>query len=215
MSASIVALALVPPLALSRGMAYFQISDRQTLVGGLFTAVCVLGMLAAVYPEQCRIVFRNAQNSLPPENGRDAMQIRGHHPDCQNYSANRLKVGGRVVCAACSGLLLGAIIALAGTAAYFFGGLDAGAGSVWLLALGEACMLLGLMQIWFSGYAKALVNMLLVAGSFLVLLEADVLGGSLVTDFYVLALILFVLWLRISLSQWHNRRTCAACHMCF
>ena len=81
--------------------------------------------------------------------------------------------------------------------------------------LGEVGMVLGLTQIKFAGFAKVAVNVFFVVGSFVTLAEADVLGGSVLVDAYVLGLILFLLWLRILLSERNNRRTCQTCQWCF
>lgn len=216
LAVSIVGLALIPILVLQPNLEHFEFSVRHSLVGALYSAVCLLGVAAVFYPSKCRGIFQKTQNPLPqatkPSN---PVQIKGHHPDCQNYSGNRIRVGGRVFCAACSGLLVGAIIALVGTAFYFFVGLNVAWGSVWLVALGEIWMLLGLVQIKFAGYVKVIMNVVFVVGSFVTLVEADVLGRSLLVDLYVLGLIGFLLWLRILFSEWNNKRTCQKCQSCF
>jgi hypothetical protein len=143
------------------------------------------------------------------------IRIRDHHPDCQNFGGNRIRLGKRDLCAACSGLLIGAIIAWVGTVLQFFVGLRVVWASVWLLMLGEVGMVLGLAQIKFAGYVKVIANVVFVVGSFVTLVEADVLGGSMLVDVYVLGLIVFLLWLRILLSEWNNRRTCQTCRSCF
>jgi hypothetical protein len=84
-----------------------------------------------------------------------------------------------------------------------------------LLVLGEILMLLGLAQIKFAGYVKALINVIFVVGSFVALVEVDLLGGSLLVDLYVLGLIVFMLWFRIMLSGWNNGRICHKCQFCF
>ncbi len=83
------------------------------------------------------------------------------------------------------------------------------------LRWGRFVMLLGLAQIKFAGYVKVILNVVFVVGSFVTLVEADVLGKSLLADLYVLGLIGFLLWLRILLSEWNNRRTCQTCQSCF
>jgi hypothetical protein len=107
------------------------------------------------------------------------------------------------------------MIALIGAALQFFVGLSVVWGSVWLLALGEIGLVLGLAQIKFAGYAKVIVNVVFVVGSFVTLAEADVLGESVLVDLYVLGLIGFLLWLRILLSERNNRRICQTCQSCF
>ncbi len=213
---SIVGLILVPALALQPNLKNFQVYSQETLVGILFTVTLSLGITAAFYPAKCREIFEKTQNPLPQTNRvSNPMNIRGHHPDCQNYSGNRIKIGGRVFCAACSGLLVGASIALIGTALHFFIGLKLGGNYVWLLGIGEIGMLLGLAQIKVAGFAKTALNSIFVVSSFVILATADAIGKSLLVDFYVLGLIQYLLWFRISLSEWNNKRTCRKCQSCF
>jgi hypothetical protein len=212
---SIVGLALVVVLVLQPNPEHFQPSVRTGVVGSLYSVICLLGIIAVYYPTRCTGLFQK-QNPLSQASASSgSVRISGHHPECQNFSGNRIIINGRTLCAACSGLLVGAVIALVGSALQFFIGITVISASVWLLALGEIGMVLGLFQIQFAGYAKVLVNVVFVAGSFVVLAEADVLGGSLLVDLYVLGLIGFLLWLRILLSEWNNRRICMSCQACF
>lgn len=185
------------------------------MVGVLFVALCVFGMIAAVYPAPCKGIFQKAQSPIPMKSEQSfPMKSSGHHPDCHNFFANRVKIRNRAFCAACSGLLVGAIIALIGAAAYFFVGLNLGIDNVWFLAAGEIMMLLGIAQIRFAGYVKVVANMLFVVGSFLTIVVTDTIGKSVIVDLYALGLIALMLWLRISLSEWNNKRTCQACQRC-
>ena len=185
-------------------------------VGVLYCILCVLGITAVFYPVRCRVLFQPVQGSPGEVESRAShVQIKGHHPDCQNFSGNRIKVGQRTFCAACTGLLIGATISLAGTVLYFFGDLKIAWGNIWLVALGEILMLAGLIQIRFAGIVKAMLNAFFVIGSFVTLVEVDSMGKSLLLDLYVFGLILFFLWFRISLSEWSNRRTCHNCQLCF
>jgi hypothetical protein len=111
--------------------------------------------------------------------------------------------------------LIGSVTGFIGAALHFFAGLDIVWSSIWLLALGELWMLLGLAQIRFAGYVKVIVNIMFVVGSLVTLVEADLLNGSIFVDLYVLGLIVFMLWLRILLSEWNNRRICQNCQLCF
>jgi hypothetical protein len=213
---SIIGFALLQILVLQPNWGYFQVSMRHGLVGALYIAICLLGVSAVLYPAKCKGMFRKSQNpQVQANNSSISIAIRGHHPDCKNFSANRIEVGGRAVCAACSGLFIGAIAALIGTAWHFFIGLNVVWSSLWLLVLGEIWMLLGLIQIKFAGYAKMIANVIFVVGSFVTLVEADLIGESTLVDLYALGLIAFVLWLRILLSEWNNRRICQKCQSCF
>ena len=86
--------------------------------------------------------------------------------------------------------------------------------SVWALMVGEALMLMGLTQIKMQGYVKTAVNALFVVGSCISLFATDLAGQSLLIDAYVLGLIVFMLWFRILLSEWNNKKTCLTCGHC-
>jgi len=211
---SVVGLALIPVLVLQPNLIHVQVSIRHGLAGTLYLVICVLGVSAVFYPSKCKSLFGKSQNPLT-QASKPSVQIRGHHPDCQNYSANRIKVGEQVICSACSGLFIGAVAVFIGTVLHFFVASEIVWSSIWLLVLGEICILLGLAQIKFAGYVKMLVNVIFVVGSFVTLVETDLLGGSILVDLYVLGLIVFMLWFRIQLSEWNNGRICQTCQLCF
>ena len=112
-------------------------------------------------------------------------------------------------------MLIGAVTVFIGAILHFFVGLELVWSSIWLLLLGEILMLLGLAQIKFAGYVKVFINVIFVVGSFVTLVETDLLGGSILVDLYALGLIVFMLWFRILLSEWNNRRICHTCQSCF
>ncbi len=151
------------------------------------------------------------------DNGKSSatlIQFKGHHPDCERFSANRITIRNSVFCAACSGLLVGAIAALVGIFLFCLGFFDLETGNLCLLAIGGVLMLVGLVQIKMNGFVKMVVNALFVVGSCMTLIVADLVGQNLLVDAYVLGLIVFMLWFRIFLSEWNNKRNCAACGRC-
>jgi hypothetical protein len=214
-AASVVGFVLIIVLVLQPNLEHFQPSLRHSLVGSLYSVICLLGIAAVFYPAKCKGLFQKQSPLSQASESSGSVRISGHHPDCKNFSVNRIRINRREVCAACSGLLVGAMIALVGSALQFFIGLNIVSASVWLLVLGEICMFLGLAQIKFAGYAKVIVNVVFVVGSFVTLAGADVLGESLLIDIYVLGLIGFLLWLRILLSEQNNRQICQTCKLCF
>ena len=141
------------------------------------------------------------------------MPVKGHHPDCESFSANRIRIGGAVFCAACSGLLVGAVVSLVGVYCFRWATLF-GNWSLWILAAREVWMVIGLAQIKMRGYVKMAVNALFVVGSWISLVAADLAAQSLLVDVYVLGLIVFMLCFRILLSEWNNKKTCVACGRC-
>ncbi len=208
-------LALVPLLLLQPNLQGDQSSLRRPLISVVYSVICIGGVVAVFYPGKCRLMFQKPTVSYNPnEKSASPIQIKGHHPECENFSANRFTIRGSVFCAACSGLLIGAIAAIAGIAMFSLGSFDLGNGSLWFLVAGEVLMIIGLAQIKISGLFKLAVNALFVIGSFLTLVEADLVGQSFLVDSYVLGLIVFMLWFRILLSEWNNKQTCEACERC-
>lgn len=206
-------LAVVPVFVFTTDLTQPHIALRRPIIGALFSVLCIAGIVAAIYPARCKRMFGEPQNPIPPNRG--AIPIVGHHPDCEKYGSNRIEFAGRRVCAACAGLLVGGIVALGAAGFYFFMTAPSGSGSLLLLLLSEGLLLVGLMQIYFKSYVKALANLFFVVGASVALIQVDVLGRNLWVDLYMLGLIAFMLYLRIALSEWHNRRTCQNCHRCF
>ena len=212
---SIFGLALVPLLLLQPSLQVYLSPLRRPLVGAIYSMVCIAGVVAVFYPGKCRMMFQKPNVSPGSvKAATSAIQLKGHHPDCEKFSANRIIIGGSVFCAACSGLLIGAIVAIVVVVLFSLGFFVLGTGSLWVLAAGEVMMLVGLAQIKMRGYIKMAVNTLFVVGSCISLVMADLAGQSLLVDAYVLGLIVFMLWFRILLSEWNNKRICVACGRC-
>jgi hypothetical protein len=212
---SVAGLALVPLFLLQPNLQADPSPLRRPAISVLYSAVCVLGIVAVFYPGKCRLMFQKPND--PPSTEKtsaSALQFRGHHPDCEHFSANRITIGGRAFCAACSGLLVGAVVALAGTALFSLGYFGLAADNLWVLITGEVLMLVGLAQIKMRGFIKVAANALFVVGSFFCFVAVDLAGQSLLFDAYMLGLIVYLLWLRILLSEWNNNRICHRCQQC-
>ena len=204
---------LLKPVNYQRDFAF-----TPTLIGSLYAAICVLGICAVFYPKKCQRTFmfkKGVKSSGDQFAPAKTVQFRGHHPDCSKFSMNRVKIRNTVLCAACSGLLVGGIVALVGAVLYFFVGYNFLPSDPWMLIMSNAGMLLGLFQFKFAGYVKLTVNALFVSCSFVTLAMADLVGKSLLIDLYVLGLIIFFLATRILLSEFCNKRTCSNCKQCF
>ena len=208
-------LALAPVLLLQPSLQIFQSPFRRPFVSVMYSVICIAGIVAVFYPGKCRMTFQKP--NVFPDYSKPAasvVEFRGHHPDCREFSGNRITVRGSVFCAACSGLLIGAIVAIAGIFLFSLGFFDLGWRSLWVLVFGEVLMLIGLAQIKMKGYVKLTANALFVVGSSICLIVTDMVGQSLLVDAYVLGMIVFMLWFRISLSEWNNKRTCMKCNRC-
>ena len=215
LAAAVFGLALVPLLLVQSNVQGAQLPFRRPIVGSLYIAICIVGTVAVFYPGKCRMIIQKPNDSTISEKpSASPVQFKGHHPDCDDFSGNRISIRGLVFCAACSGLLVGAIAAMVGAVLFSLGFFDLTTGSLWVLVVGDVLMILGLAQIKLRGYTKMAINALFVAGSLLILVVADLAKQSLFIDTYVLGLIVFMLWFRILLSEWHNKRICVACGRC-
>jgi hypothetical protein len=191
---------------------------RKPLIGSIFSLICILGVLAVFSPSRCCTILKlKKRESLNSNSGKFASHtssssLQGHHPSCGKFSAHIFRIRNKTFCAACTGLLFGGLFALAGAVLYFFGIWHvAGQNSSVIVLLGILGVGLGLFQFKFSSLIRLLLNTFFVLGTLLILIGIDVLVQSLIFDLFVVSLILFWLFNRISLSQWDHKRICAEC----
>jgi len=208
-SVSIFGLLLIILFALNPPMPRENFSWRKPLVGTVFSLICIFGIIAAIFPKQCSHTFDFRKAS--PNSSSHQISIKAHHPDCEEFSTHVIYVGNRTFCAACTGLLLGAVIALGGTMFYFFGGWHIEMVSSLTVLIGIVATILGFFQLKFSGYTRFMLNTCFVLGAFLILVGIDGLAESLFVDLFLLALIFFWIFTRIELSRWDHWRICSNC----
>jgi len=185
---------------------------RKPLIGLTFGLICVFGIFAAVFPGQCAgaFHFRSRIEKHPIEDA-PSIALKGHHPDCGKFSTHVMHIRGCTLCSACAGLSLGALAALVGTAFYFFGGWRVDELSLSAVLIGIVAVVLGFLQLKFSGAIRLGLNTLFVLGAFLILVGIDALVQSLFVDTFLIMLIAFWLLTRIMLSQWDHSQTCQKC----
>lgn len=193
---------------------------RKPLIGSLFMLICIIGITVALMPQKCsgRAHSRQTQKPVIPTTNTTSIhksfsRFEGHHPDCGRFTAHTVTSGKHVFCAACIGLLVGASIAIVGACVYFFAFLEIGNANYWTVAAGQVGTVIGLAQLKFKSYARSTANAVFVVGSFLTLAGIDSILRSFYADLYVLALIVFWLSTRISMSQWDHSRICQECNM--
>jgi peptidoglycan/LPS O-acetylase OafA/YrhL len=190
---------------------------RKPLIGSIFSIFCLLGILAVFTPNRCgRILDRKIENVLSDlavteEPDGAATVLRGHHPTCGKYSAHIFRIRDRIFCAACVGLLLGGLLALAGTVIYFFCELWLSNTGVLIVLLGVVGVIFGLFQFKVNGLFRLFANICFVIGALLILIGIDAVVHSLFFDLFVICLIVFLLSTRIALSQWDHEAICSSC----
>jgi len=192
---------------------------RKPLIGSVFSLICILGILAVFFPRQCSGQLDVLASGKRERSTLDKFlshgtspTLKGHHPDCEGFSAHVFHIGNRAFCTACTGLLLGGLAALAGAVMYFFGDWDIIANSSLLVWIGVAGVGLGLFQFRVKTTVIRLsLNTFFVLGTFLILVGADELAQNVFADMFLVLLFVFWLFTRIILSQWDHRRICYTC----
>ncbi|MCJ7424874.1 hypothetical protein MUP01_11510 [Candidatus Bathyarchaeota archaeon] len=213
--ASIFGLLAVALFASLPPMIIVDVSWRKPLVGLSFTFICASGIVAAIFPNKCQkgSHFQEKRKRGVSNLARSASHsiIKGHHPDCGEFSAHVVEIRGRTFCAACTGLLIGAVGALLGTAWYFFLGWAFEQASFPLVLVGQALTACGFFQLASKSITRLFMNAIFVLGPFMILVGLDMLAKSVFIDFYVVGLIALWIWTRVLLSQWDHNRTCRVC----
>lgn len=219
LSFSFVGIALVLPLAIYMPTVHFDFSWRKPLIGSFFALICIAGVLAVFFPEKCtKTLHKRKKEEALTSNVREvglysmSISFRGHHPDCGKFAAHLIYVKGRVFCAACTGLFLGALFVLAGTVLYFFINWNfLELHGLWAVFIGQVGVALGLFQFKFKGFPRSVLNAFFVFACFLILAGADSLAENVVFDLYLIVLTVFWLFTRILTSQWNHLQICRAC----
>jgi len=197
--------------ALNPPITYENFFWRKPLVGSVFDLICILGIFAAFFPKKCSEAFHFRRKETIFTSHQTFTTSKGHHPNCKEFSAHVIHISNHTLCAACTGLLLGALIALTGTAFYFFGGWRMEEMSFPVVLIGVIGVTLGFFQIKSRGFIRMLLNIFFVLGAFLILAGIDELTQSLFLDLFLIILIVFWVLTRIQLSRWDHWRICSSC----
>ena len=207
-------------LTLSPAPIQESVAWRKPLVGSLFASICILGIIAIFLPGQCSEVSharkkrKEKDSDLEPSTSRSAsVSSAGHHADCGEFSSHTIRIGKRVLCAACTGLLFGSLVSIAGTALYFFGGWQSGHVGILAVLIGQIGIILGLAQFKFAGYTRLVLNAFYVLSAFLTLFGIDEHSGNLFFDLYTICITIFWILTRILISQWDHSKICSRCQL--
>lgn len=192
---------------------------RKPLVGSVFGLICILGILAVFFPKQCSGMFDFVTKGKREDSAVDrfafhgaSSTMRGHHPDCRNFSHHVFQIGNRTFCTACTGLLLGGFAAFVGTFLYFFGDLYIEQNSLLLVWIGILGVGFGLFQVVARRtLIRLFLNTFFVLGSFLILMGIDELAQNVFADIFLILLAVFWLYTRIMISEWDHRVICYVC----
>lgn len=199
---------------------YFPL--QRQLIGSIFGAICILGIAAGVFPTRCSRMFHfkgqeKRSNKIKQTHTIKTTKFSGHHPTCGNFSDHTLCLNSRTYCTGCTGLILGAIIALIGSFLYFFYGFHLVGSEVTIFWLGFMGVTCGLLQYSLlnlkNGAARLFLNAIFVLGAFSLLIGVNKITDNLIIEFYLLILIVYWIMTRIILSQREHGRICNSCSL--
>jgi len=219
--ASLLSLGLFAILAFSQTVPKTDFTWQKLLAGTIFSVICILGILAGLSPSRCSRTThykttKRSSSYAERLNNEDetSMSFEGHHPACSNFASHVLSVGERKLCAGCTGLVIGAIVSLAGSFLYFFVGLQIEEFSALVFWLGFVGVLFGLLQYKIpssNSLVHFILNVTFVLGAFLLLVGANSVNESLPLDLYFIVLSVYWILTRIELSRLEHRKKCLGC----
>ena len=222
-SISLIGLVLIAVLTFGVPATLVFLPQQRLLTGSVFVVICVLGMAAALYPSRCSGVLRFGKDKDEHPKGKWAGTARsggvsaGHHPACSGFSSHVFRIGNKVLCAGCTGLVAGAVISIAGSIPYLLLSFDVGSAAVpifWGGFLGVTCGLIphSLLDLGRASMRLSL-NFIFVFGAFLLLVGVSDITGNVAIALFLLALIIYWIYARIMLSRQEHRRICASCRL--
>jgi protein-S-isoprenylcysteine O-methyltransferase Ste14 len=169
----------------------------------IFASICALGIIAGIAPKWCSFGIRNERHH--------SELVAGHHPDCGKFKGHIVLVGGKVLCAGCSGLSLGASFAIFGIILNYFP-FEADVG-FWF---GVLLVGLGLAQHYIdfgSGWVHLWLNFLFVKGAWFMFKAIQMMDLSFLISAYFISSTIFWIFARIRVSQWIHVGVCHQCNM--
>jgi hypothetical protein len=191
---------------------------RRIVVGSVFGAVCVLGIIGGLYPRSCSSVldFQKLDRTAQSSSGLNVSTFKGHHPTCGCFSSHLLHFGERRFCATCSGLVVGAVVVLFGVGFFFFGNIGIMEADSLLVVAGAVGVAFGLLHpsvFRLRGVVRFFASTVFVVGAFLVLVSVeDAVKNTSIDLFLVLLSVLWILT-KVSFSRWEHQQICSHCSL--
>lgn len=219
---SLVSLCLLVFLTFKTPVEVINFPFQKQLSGSLFMTICIIGMLAGLFPSKCSQIIHLSRNeySYKPKqtiSSTTTFNFKGHHPTCGKFSAHVLKVRNKTYCAGCYGLVTGAIFSLIGSFTYFFVGYNVGELKILIFWLGFIGVASSLLQYHIFAMKRGLihfsVNVIFVIGAFLLLFGVNEINSNFILNLYLLILIVYWISTRIQLSRLAHKEMCSNCDL--
>jgi hypothetical protein len=212
------------PLLLINNPPTIMVPWQTPLIGILFAFICIFGIVAGVSPKHCSFLPRT-RKATPTESNTNShpqssveIHKKGHHPTCDYYSGHILTLRTKTLCAGCTGLVTGAMVALIGTIMFFFLGWRFFDPTL-IFWIGVILVVIGLLQHLIYhllavhlGSVRFVMNILFVLGPFLLLASQVQLTDNFAIALYLLMLTLYWIFTRIIMSRRSHREICGRCN---
>ena len=211
LSASGAVLIMLLSLSGSPNIKTIQMSDKLA-IGVAFILSCMSGICVAIKPNLTKRLPKRGSHDRQPI---QTIELRGHHPECEQFKSHTIKIRNKILCPGCSGLAMGSIISITLMSFYI----------LFLKEIPQAILpiliILGIVLIAFSyieiviptrrTYLHLISNVFLVISFLLIIIGIFHLTGSVIYGLF--AVLISFLWLdtRIQLSNWHHSRICKNC----
>lgn len=189
-------------------------SDR-LIVGGAFIGSCLLGISLALRPGW---IGRAVGRGNGPSEGHGRAETRGrrgHHPDCEGFASHVLTTDKGALCAGCTGLASGSVMAIVLMSIFVIipARMSPGIPGLFVL-LGIILIVVAFGEIALpkrNALLHAAFNGFLVIGFFFVVIGVFHSTGDATSG--LLAIVVSFLWLdaRIHLSNWRHAKICENC----
>jgi protein-S-isoprenylcysteine O-methyltransferase Ste14 len=216
---SLLSLGILAALTLTAQQGTAQVQKESISIA--FGVICVLGIIAGISPSRCNRLFIHFQTGTSTHTegrsksqGKREISYKGHHPVCGSFSSHVIQIGSKTYCAGCAGLVVGATIALMGTALYVFlqdPSAQLVAVSFWAGLVGVTLALLQYELFVGKASVHLLLNVIFVVAALLLLIGVNEMNGSLSLGVYFFLVILFLINVRSTLSRLEHEKKCATC----
>jgi len=199
---------------------------RKLVIGSIFIGICILGLIATIFPSKCMTKKPISELEQEPDNMDYELEgssrlcgvsiSHAHHPACEEFDPHELIIKRKSICAGCLGLSIGTIISILSSVLYF-GGLSTPA-----ISLAPYFIVFGIISnmMMFGRYllpkigstVRIILHVAMVLGSTFLLIGIDLIGQSYAFDY--LAILLALIWLRtkLLLTKWEHNKVCKLCN---
>ncbi len=211
--ASLISLIILLSLLSSPNIMTIHMPDKLA-IGIIFILSCLFGICVAIKPNLIGISSKRGSH----DGGHlqtIMMEYRGHHPDCEQFRSHTIKIENKILCAGCSGLVMGSVISIVLMSVYivFHKEIPQTILPVFVI-FGMVLIALNYIEIVIPGrkaHFHLISNCFLVISFFFIIIGIFHLTGSIIYGIFVV--IISFLWLdtRIQLSNWDHFEVCKNC----